>query len=185
MQITIELSDKVARKLKALDALNGGITDAGEFFSSVLEPLLDREIRAHLSEDHEPLVDRPRVAPHGREELSIHDGLSHEEYTDDDDDGGDEDAPALTREMLEKDAEVEDPEHEALSADDDDTTFSEFLGVPDTEDDGVEIAGDEPLFGEDVNLEGAPRKHSRQVRRLPKNFRGKVEDFQGGETNSF
>lgn len=248
--ITLTLTDKLRRKLGALQALSSGtedeIGDFDAFASEALEKAVDNLILQHLLPPsrfgngslgvmttttanghiqmpniagltHEPVHavsawtppaptfrrPEPKRAQEAEENHGLAEGLSYEEI---EDDGYEEEqaaeqpkaparAPAgkkrrriskpagLTLEKIEKDSEVEDPEHEAVSASGEDVTFEQLLGSPlSTED--VQT-GDESPFASILDLSNSTNLPPRKNGRRPPSVRGRVSAFTGVQENSF
>lgn len=146
-QLELSLSEDLLRKMKALKILKGSSGDDMEpFLVAMLDRTVTNELIRILSGDSAPapVVAARAEAPKPREEVRAKYYSDATEISDGLGDYDDEDTPiiaskgALTEGDLEKDMEVEDPEHEAKSeppvrdaADKkSEDIFSQVYGVP-------------------------------------------------------
>lgn len=179
MQLTLNLSNNVVRKLKALSSLEE-IDDFEQFISDYLEEAVENRIlkiiqhdRGTRGYDAGPVatLDSPLEAP---QEFEVAAGLSHEKL--------EEPTPKprrkpktkkLTKEMVEKDDIVANPKIEAVSGGgEEQMTFEELVGSSLT-DDGEEMppVNIPPL----EELSVVPRSNPRP---LPKGVKAKVSTFE-------
>jgi hypothetical protein len=145
-QLELSLSEELLRKMKALKILKGSSGDDMEpFLVSMLDRTVTNELLRILSGDATPVVAPREEMPKPREEVKakyysdateISDGLG--DYDADEDFSPAVSKGGLTEEVLAKDMEVDDPEHEAKSeppvrdaADKrSEDIFSQVYGVP-------------------------------------------------------
>jgi hypothetical protein len=131
MQLDLNISDRMVRKLRALNILEGGHTPESieALVVTMLEKTIDNQIKSHLGEDAQPVQVKQRPAIHfgqnnresyqrmETEDFGVSDGLG------DFDEGlpepeHDEEAfvpkkGGLSDKQLDSDMDVDDPEHEA------------------------------------------------------------------------
>lgn len=182
MELKITLPQSIVRKMKALDALQGA-DDNTDFVQMIIEHIdlavTERIVRA---------LGVPSVSKTGlyapEREFEAADGLSHESVvsSDDDDEGENPFAPPsmpavrVSMSDIEKDSQLEDPEHEAVSPDNEEITFGEALGAP-----GIDDAVlDQPIFSElpSIPKSKVPRSNPRP---LPKTVKARVKNYTGPE----
>lgn len=180
-EITLDVGNGTFRKIKAMSILMG-TTDVepvivghlDRVVSGIVADLLgipthnqSRDPAMEISKIQQPEV---TLSEEEIEEEPVHTAPTH----------------VLSAKSLEEDESVEDPEHEAVSSSDDDTTFEELFGDNvgdrlssediDEDDDG---ADDNP-FEDTINLEEEklpPRRVG--VKKLPKGVRARVGEYNG------
>lgn len=196
-KLELEVSDKAIRKLKALSALEG-YTSPAQMASKaavMFEAALDEEIRCHLGEAQAGLGPTPasprrpykvQEAPqfHAVSADGLSDGLGDEHDYDAEEPEAETDAFAMVPKIgglsdreIEKDMEVEDPEHEAAA---------EPPGKANPEDDPEElfihIAGVEvPTGDEEHEIDHRILKRKKRVNSRAK-VTGLLEDAQISES---
>lgn len=183
MELRITLNQSTLRKMKALDALQGeeDKTDFNQMIAEYIDLAVTERIVRLLGVPS--AVQTGLYAP--RSEFEAAEGLSSEQLPpmSDDDEGDNPFAPPTTGKVgrlsfsdIERDSQVEDPEHEAVSPDNEEVTFGEALGAPGIDD----AVADVPVFSEIPIIPPgkAPRSNPKP---LPKSVKAKVRNYTGNE----
>jgi len=195
MQINLVIDERLKRKLTALHALTGDeLGDFSDFVLGRMERIIDEEILSQLGYTDKveaPRSTRERATQESFNDFGVASGLSNEDILDEEEE--EEKAPTahgLSREMLERDMVISDPRKEAVSPDNDNTTFEELMGLSPlsvndlpVDEDGNAIVGEENPFKIPVIEDTPPKRQN--VRKLPANCKAQVFNYGGSVQETF
>jgi hypothetical protein len=182
MELKISLPQKTLRKMRALNALQG--EDDKTDFNQIITEYIDLAVTERIVR----LLGVSSAAQTGlyapRSEFEAAEGLSNEGINPvDEEDGENPFAPPTASRVeklsfmdIERDNKVEDPEHEAVSPDNEEMTFGEAFGTPGID----EAVADQPVFAEIPIIPPGkvPRSNPKP---LPKSVKAKVRAYTGPE----
>lgn len=186
-EITLEVSEQLLRKLRTL-AMLSGTAEIEHLIMGDIDATISRRIAALLGLEGSLNLPAP-VAGYFRPA----DSISTEPIDEPEDDTPKRSAPpkapshVLSMNDIEADDQVEDPEHEAVSDPNDETTFEDLMGTGglsseemDIDEPGVDD-GENP-FGDIISLDDLPPKRV-GAKKLPKGLKAKVAEYDGTPVN--
>jgi hypothetical protein len=179
----ITLPDSTVRKMKALDALQGGEdkTDFSQMVSEYIDMAVTERI-VRLMGLGSSAAQSGLYAP--RSEFEAAEGLSSERIRPEDEEDGENPfappptakAEKVTFAAIEKDNQVEDPEHEAVSPDNEELTFGEAFGRP-----GIDEAVVDAAIFPEIPIIPPGKIPRSNPKPLPKAVRARVQNYTGSE----
>lgn len=181
-EITLEVSETLLRKLKTL-AMLSGTSEIESFIVDDIDVAVSHRIVALLGLDRGPTSSSPAFGY-----FRPADSLSSEPIVEEDETPKRSAPPKAPSHVLsvsdiEADDQVEDPEHEAVSDPNDETTFEDLMGSGELSSEDMDITepgldeGENP-FGEIISLDDLPPKRI-GAKKLPKGIRARVAEYDG------